>query len=299
MIRTGANVLVTAAIVGGGLLVGATPAPAGTTGAPTSTRSMETTFVDDGRDRELPTTITYPADPEEPLPLIVLAHGNSGHPSKFVELMNAWAGAGYVVAAPAFPSNGTGDVRGQVEDMSFVIDEVLALSAQPDNEITALVDERHIGAAGLSLGGGTVYGLVFNTCCRDKRIDAVVLMSTLRVTLTGGKEKFPPLPTMMIAGDADPVARVTVNTYPLLSPPKWMVMLHGGTHSEPFEDTPDPADDVVREITAAFWDRYLKNDSPAAKRIGDAVTAYCDADLERELKSGADAQECATSEPPD
>jgi predicted dienelactone hydrolase len=278
-------------LVIGALVMGAAPATAGDTPAG-PTRSFDVTFVDEARGRELPTTITFPADPEDPVPLLVLAHGNNGHPSTFVELMDAWAQAGYVVAAPAFPSDGPGDVRGQVEDMSFVIDEVLALSEQPGSDIKALVDERHIGAAGLSLGGGTVYGLVFNTCCRDQRIDAVVLMSTLRVTLTGSKEKFPPIPTMMIAGDADPVSNVTVNTYPLLAPPKWKVMLHGGTHSDPFEDTPAPADEVVRQITTAFWDRYLKKDKPAAKRIDDALAAYCDADLERELKSGASEQSC-------
>jgi hypothetical protein len=86
---------------------------------------------------------------------------------------------------------------------------------------------------------------------------------------------------MMIAGDADPVSRVTVNTYPLLAKPKWMVMLHGGTHSDPFEDTPDPADQVVRDITTAFWDRYLKGDKPAAHDIAAAIDAYGNADLTR------------------
>ena len=165
--------------------------------------------------------------------------------------------------------------------MSFVIDEVLKMSRAKAGPLAGLVDARHIGAAGLSLGGGTVYGLMFNTCCRDKRVDAVVLMSTLRVILKGGKEKFPHLPTMMIAGDADPVSRVTVNTYPLLATPKWKVMLHGGTHSDPYEDTPDPADQVVRDITTAFWDRYLKRDTPAAQEIVDTVNTYGDADLER------------------
>jgi dienelactone hydrolase len=261
----------------------ASPALAGPE-PPIETLSFEQAFVDSARARTLATTITYPLDADGAMPLVVLAHGNSGHPSNFVQLMNEWAGAGYVVAAPAFPAGSEanpGELRDQVQDMSFVIDEVLKLSRDASSPIAGLVDGRHIGAAGLSLGGGTVYGLVFNTCCRDKRIDAVILMSTLRVTLTDSKERFPHLPTMMIAGDADPVSRVTVNTYPLLSTPKWMVMLHGGTHSDPFEDTPDPADDVVRQITTAFWDRYLRGDKPAAKHIKDEIDAYGDAELTR------------------
>jgi len=243
--------------------------------------TTQVTLVDGARDRTLETTISSPTSDGGPVPLIVLAHGNSGDPSNFTQLMGAWAAAGYVVAAPAFPAGNPGDLRNQVGDMSFVIDEVLKMSRAKAGPLAGLVDARHIGAAGLSLGGGTVYGLMFNTCCRDKRVDAVVLMSTLRVILKGGKEKFPHLPTMMIAGDADPVSRVTVNTYPLLATPKWKVMLHGGTHSDPYEDTPDPADQVVRDITTAFWDRYLKRDTPAAQEIVDTVNTYGDADLER------------------
>ncbi|MEX0663377.1 MAG: alpha/beta fold hydrolase [Acidimicrobiia bacterium] len=287
---------VVVAIVIAALAGVAGPALAGTLIVDGLVETIEIPFVDDSRSRELVTTITYPTALEEPAPLVVLAHGNSGHPSNFVQLMEAWAGAGYVVAAPAFPAGSEGnpgELRDQVEDMSFVIDEVLKLNGDETSPIFERVDKQHIGAAGLSLGGGTVYGLVFNACCRDKRIDAVVLMSTLRITLTGSKEKFPHLPAMMIAGDADPISRVTVNTYPLLSTPKWMVMLRGGTHSDPFEDTPDPADEVVRQITTAFWDRYLRSDKPAAQRIRDAVSEYCNAELEVALGSGSSASECS------
>lgn len=260
--------------------------------------TMQMTLVDEARDRTLETTISYPVDRGEAVPLIVLAHGNSGNPSNFTQLMGAWAAAGYVVAAPAFPAGNPGDLRGQVGDMSFVIDEVLKMSRAKAGPLAGLVDARHIGAAGLSLGGGTVYGLMFNTCCRDTRVDAVVLMSTLRVILKGGKEKFPHLPTMMIAGDADPVSRVTVNTYPLLATPKWKVMLHGGTHSDPYEDTPDPADQIVRDITTAFWDRYLKRDKPAAQEIVDAVKRYCDAALQRDAKDESFASGCGKAPAP-
>jgi hypothetical protein len=76
------------------------------------------------------------------------------------------------------------------------------------------------------------------------------------------------------------------------------VILHGGTHSEPFEDTPDPADQVVRDITTAFWDRYLKDEKAAAKRIRSAVSKYCDADLDWQVKpNAASATSCARPAP--
>jgi len=238
------------------------------------------TLADLARDgRTVETTITYQAG-SDAVPLVVLAHGSNGHPSKFTQLMGAWAEAGYVVAAPAFPA---GSSKDQVADMTFVIDEVLAMSRDEADPLFGLVDTRHIGAAGLSLGGGTVYALVYNTCCRDKRVDAVVLMSTIRIQIRGSKEKFPELPAMLIAGDADPISRVTESVYELLSPPKWKVVLFGGTHSGPFEDTPDPADQVVRDITTEFWNLSLKNDARSERSISKAVEQYCDAELVNQL----------------
>jgi predicted dienelactone hydrolase len=90
--------------------------------------------------------------------------------------MRAWAAARYVVVAPAFPltSNVTpggghpGDVTNQPADVTFVINEVLKMSrAKAGGPLAGLIDKRHIGVAGLSLGGSTVYGLIANTCCRD------------------------------------------------------------------------------------------------------------------------------------
>jgi poly(3-hydroxybutyrate) depolymerase len=224
--------------------------------------------------------------------LIVLAHGNSGDPGKFKILMTAWAEAGYVVAAPQFPltntfvpgGSQTGDFVNQPADVSFVLDEVLKLSRKSsDSKIAGLVDKRHIGVAGLSLGGGTVYGLVFNTCCRDKRFDAALLMSGVRLPFEEGEDDFRSLPAMLIHGDADSLYRFSQETYPLLTAPKWFVTLHGSTHSAPFEDSLDPADDVVPVISTAFFDRYLKNEKAAAKDIVDAVAEYGQAQLEREL----------------
>ncbi len=281
-------------------------APAGAEPGPgASVETLPVTFVDDSRptdatvsvpaqaQRTLATTITYPVGIDGPMPLIVLAHGHNGHPSKFTELVGAWAAAGYVVAAPAFPlTNNTvpggsnpGDVANQPADLSFVIDEVLRM-ARPGagGSLAGLVDERRIGAAGLSLGGGTVYGLVFNTCCRDKRIDAAVLMSTVRVSFENGEDAYRHVPALLLHGDADPQYRTSENAYPRLATPKWFVTLDGSTHSGPFEDTPDPADAAVPAITVAFWDRYLKGERSARARLVDAVGSYGRADLQRDLQ---------------
>jgi dienelactone hydrolase len=296
-----------AGVIAAGVLIASVSAikPAVAAGPSPSIQTLQVTLVDHSRptdattsapaqdQRVLDTTITYPVGGNSPMPLVVLAHGNNGNPNKFTQLISSWAAAGYVVAAPAFPlTNNTtpggsspGDVRNQPADMSFVIDEVLKMSRPRANSpLAGLVDKRHIGVAGLSLGGSTVYGLVFNTCCRDKRIDAVVLMSALRVQFKGGKDAWRHVPALLLHSDADPRWYPTSQeTYPLLATPKWFVTLHGSTHSGPFEDTPDPADAAVPPITIAFWDRYLKGEKSAQTQLVGAVQAYGQADLQRDL----------------
>jgi len=291
------------------ITTGAAIAPAAAAGPRPSVQTLQVTLIDASRptdattsvpaqdQRVLPTTITYPVGVDSPMPLVVLAHGNSGHPSKFTQLVAAWAAAGYVVAAPVFPltNNATpggsnaGDVGNEPADMSFVIDEVLKMSRPKANgALAGRVDARHIGVAGLSLGGAAVYGLVFNTCCRDKRIDAAVLMSALRVPFNG-KDTWRHVPTLLLHSDADAKWYPTsAQTYPLLATPKWFVTLHGSTHSAPFEDAPDPADAVVPPITVAFWDRYLKGEKSAQTQLVGALTAYGQADLQRDLREVGD-----------
>src|SRR5262245_48510980 len=53
--------------------------------------------------RTLVTRIAYPSPLQGKHPLIVFAHGLGGNPARHTDLMTAWAKAGYIVAAPAFP----------------------------------------------------------------------------------------------------------------------------------------------------------------------------------------------------
>ena len=114
--------------------------------------SWEETFVDPSRptppgataaapDRTLVTAIYRPTG-KGPFPLIVFAHGWNGHPDKFSQLLGAWAGAGYVVAAPAFPltnsnvaEQNAGDVVNQPGDMSFVLTQMLRESRAPTSRL--------------------------------------------------------------------------------------------------------------------------------------------------------------------
>lgn len=55
-----------------------------------------------GTDRPLPTTIWQPKQNGR-YPLILFSHGLTASPAGYAELLTAWARAGFVVAAPAYP----------------------------------------------------------------------------------------------------------------------------------------------------------------------------------------------------
>jgi dienelactone hydrolase len=230
----------------------------------------------------LPTEVRYPTSSQQPLPLIVVAHGLDGDPRSLATLLGAWARAGYVVAAPRFPTTKK-DSRGatlrsesveQASDMSFVIDQMLLRNRAPaTGPLHGRIDGQHIGAAGMSLGGLSVYGLVSNTCCRDRRVDAAILMAAVRRQFPDDRYEENDVPVLLIQGDADGGYHNSVDAYPELAPPKWFITLHGSVHAPPFEVPPGPEAPLVYRTTAWFWDRYLKGDRPAAVRILHALAA--------------------------
>jgi dienelactone hydrolase len=260
----------------------ARPAPTAARPGAYEVAQLTETFVDTSRSTEsgraegnaptrtLVTEIRYPQG-EGPFPLIVLAHGQTGHPNKFNELITAWASAGFVVAAPVFPltSNQStvksdGDYVNQPADVSFVIDRMLVSSDDEDGLLAGRVDDKHIGVAGLSLGGATVYGVAFDDCCRDDRVDAAVVMAGILLPY-GDANEFPSVPLLIIHGNGDPRGR---DPYGMASPPKYLMTIERPTHSAPFEDAPDPADQLVVTVTVDFWNAYLYEQRAA----GDALS---------------------------
>ncbi|MEA2198778.1 MAG: hypothetical protein QOJ25_2829, partial [Solirubrobacteraceae bacterium] len=135
--------------------------------------------------RSLVTIIRYPAagDPSQvdvqgaapatssgPFPLIVFGHGYDVTPAIYSQLLQAWARAGYVVAAPVFPrtnENAPGgadeyDIVNQPADMSFVITQILAQSALSTGILSQLVDPHEIAVSGQSDGGETALGAAYD-----------------------------------------------------------------------------------------------------------------------------------------
>jgi len=227
--------------------------PSGTRSAPTRTLVTQV-YLPSGRGR---------------YPLVVMAHGNAGNPGKLSQLLTAWAQAGYVVAAPTFPL--TNDLSGQPTvipdylnqpaDVTFVISRVLAQSRRRGTSLFHHVDDRHIGLAGHSLGGATVYGVGFNSCCLDRRVDAVIAMDAVKLPF--GDDTFDfgrGTPLLLIHIKGDPVVSFSFSqdVYDAAAPPKYLMTLTQGIHFEPYENTPSPHDQAVMAATTTFWNAYLK-----------------------------------------
>lgn len=258
---------------------------------------METfseTFVDDSRPTDDPEgertaatrtleTDIYVPEGEGPFPLIVHAHGFDGHAGKYSQLLTSWAEAGYVVAAPTFPlTNDLDDTPGvltdyenQPGDLSFVIDQLLASASGDHPSLAGTIEEERIGVSGHSLGGITGYGLVFNSCCRDDRIDALVVMNS-RPLEFDGDDAYEGTPLMLALSSDDPIISYddALAPYDEAEGPKLLMTLESDGHFEPYEDVESPHDDVVAETTTAFWDTHLRDDPDALDRLVAAVEAH-------------------------
>ena len=113
------------------------------------------------------------------------------------------------MAAPLFPLSSSqtpggpdgGDIGNQPGDISFVLDQVLSASTAPNGPLSGLVDRNEIGAAGHSNGAITTLGLVANSCCRDTRVKAAVVMAGTTEGLGRGSYNLAKAPPLLVVSD--------------------------------------------------------------------------------------------------
>ena len=229
--------------------------------------------------RTLHTTIYYP-DAPGPFPLIVFSHGLGALARIYDVILKAWATEGYVVAAPDFPlSRATApggaladDYVNQPADVSFLIDRLLALDADPSSVLYGRIDPGLIGASGQSLGGLTTFGVTLNTCCRDPRISAAVPMAGLLWPFPGGEyDGRGAPPTLVIHGDADDTVPydTALSAYEILRhTPKALLTHIGGGHILPYVGSGDRAAQLATiDASTAFFDLFLKHERGARHRL--------------------------------
>lgn len=203
-----------------------------------------------------------------PFPLIMFAPGFMQCSSTYEDLLRAWTSAGYVVASVDFPRTdcvvGSAayepDLVNQPGDVSYVLSQLLAMTAQPHGFLSGRLNPHEIAAAGQSDGGDTVAALGGNTCCQDHRLKAVAVLS--------GAE-WPPMPGPYFAGQAPPMLFVQGNADTINPPwtsvqlyradrasPRYYLDLYGADHMVPYTGD-NPVERLVARITLAFFDRYV------------------------------------------
>ncbi len=215
-----------------------------------------------------------------PFPLIVFGHGFDVLPSLYAKLLQAWARAGYVVAAPVFPLENPdapegpdeADLPNQPGDMSFVITSLLEASAARGGPLSGLVDRREVAVAGQSDGGDTALAVAYDPVYRDPRVDAAVILSGAEIP---GLPSFtfpvagPPL--LATQGTADTVnpPEATYSFFAAASRPKYLLKLLGATHLPPYS-TQQPQLGIVERVTTDFLNSYLKKAPRSPGRLAAA-----------------------------
>ncbi|MGZ6617564.1 MAG: alpha/beta hydrolase family protein, partial [Solirubrobacteraceae bacterium] len=178
-----------------------------------------------------------PARTNAPFPLIVFAHGFNITPEPYRRLLESWARAGYVVAAPIFPltnANAPGgpnesDLINQPRDMSFVISRMLAASAG-SGVLSGLVNQRQVAVAGQSDGGSTALATAYNRNFFDRRVRGAMILSGARIPGVDGYDFPAPAPPLLAAQGTADTTNAPASTYHYfrLAPhPKFLLSLLG------------------------------------------------------------------------
>lgn len=243
-------------------------------------------------DRTLPVAIWYPtcdgypetstvdqspADGE--FPVVLFSHGLNAAPDDYRRLLAGWAAAGFVVAAPTYPSLSRGaaefnllDVVNYPADASAVLTHLLGLDASGTGLLHGHLDAGRVAAAGHSVGGITTVGLF--ACDRDQRLAAGIVLAGEDLGV-GDRFTGASVPVFYVHGDRDSLISYASGwrTFEQTPWPKAFLTLRGGSHTDPYVDDRDPAFPTVAAMTTDFLRLSLYGDSAARTRFSASMSA--------------------------
>ncbi len=262
-----------------------TPVTTGLPAAPYRVGSASLDFTDG--EASLPTTVLYPARssgagasplrPSGGWPLIVFSQGFAVSPDAYSLLLDSWAEAGYVVAAPSYPYTTPGqpggldeaDIVAHPAELRVVVEDLSHLGGN----LAGVVDPSRVGLVGQSDGGDVTDAAVNNTAWQVPGVSAAIILSGAELTSFGGSyQPDPAVPLLVTQGDADTVnaPACSEQIYDAQTGTRYYLDLLGADHLSPYLDPsvlsgfPDEPQagapayrKVVRAVTLAFWQRYL------------------------------------------
>jgi dienelactone hydrolase len=212
-----------------------------------------------------------------PFPLIVFGHGFAVTPAPYKRLLDHWARAGFVVAAPVFPlenANAAGapneaDLVNEPADMSFVISRMIRASAARSGALAGLINPREVAVAGQSDGGDAALAAAYEPRFRDTLIGAAVILSGAEIPgevpisfPAGG----PPLLATQGTADTINTPAETERFFSAARSPKYLLLLPGAEHLPPYT-VEQPQLGIVERLSTAFLDGYLKHHRRSLARL--------------------------------
>jgi predicted dienelactone hydrolase len=226
--------------------------------------------------RYLPTDLYLPDAPGA-FPLVVFAAGFNIRTDAYAPMLQEWASAGYVVAAPQFPISGQpgdgparrDDQVNEPGDISFVISRMQDATGSPGTVVTGRIDAGRVGVAGHSDGGTDAAAIALNDHLIDRRVDAALILSADPPNFPG--TAYGPInsaPVLVMSGTSDSIAPLAGSDaiYDNALAPKAQVRLQGGGHLEPFVSD--------ARLTGAAWavqidflDATLRGDPTGRSRL--------------------------------
>ncbi len=269
----------------------ATTATRGTappSGLAVGTATMQVTASTPHGTAAVPVAIYYPAVssgagamPDHaggPYPLVIFSQGFGEYPSAYAILMEAWAQAGFVVAAPTYTHTDPGpglyrpDIVDHPAELSATITAVLQDDRSSGGLLSGLVDPSEVAVAGQSDGGDVSLAAAVNTCCRDTRIKAAVILSGAEYSVFGGSYFTDGSPPLLVTQGNDDSAFLgnapvcSTNLYNAAPAPKYYVDLLGATHLPPYTEA-NGWERVVARVSTEFLDAYLRHDRAELGRM--------------------------------
>jgi len=204
----------------------------------------------------------------------VFSQGYNLAVSAYAGLIDQWVSAGYVVAAPTYPHTDPGDaadldeydIVNHLGDLRYVLTAVLDLSSQRGSVLSGLVDPHAVAAIGHSDGGDVSLAVAANSCCRDPRVSAVVVLSGAELASLGGTYfSSSSVPLLAVQGDADTVnpPACSAQLYDAAKAPKYYLDLLGAGHEPPYTQAGAPDEILVATVTTDFLDAQLYGQRPA------------------------------------
>jgi len=223
--------------------------------------------------RTLVTDILRPEGLDGPLPLVVFAHGWDSDPNVYSALLNDWAAAGYLVAAPFLPDS-TDTLAGspvsnypaQAQDLSFIITQLL-------NGRAGSVDRQRIAVAGHSDGGTDIALLALNPEYADHRIRAYLSLSGEIPAGVAGPWGVPtPGALLVVVGSADQygLAPRSAQIFGVAQMTKAMITVSGGDHLGTYLASTPPAA-ALRTETIRFLQVALSPRLATSYRLSTAL----------------------------